>query len=347
MIERSNRRPLIVRGRTANNLGAELDRSRSAALNAHTSTSPRGRSARHVRLARKRRPPWADLHTLARGYRWPAWPDLTPPRSKISPAGVASGGSAASRSRLATPRSTRCRGPGRMRSTPYRAAPEANEDARARRAQHTAWTPMINVPAAIRAPETVPPGPACCTARSAISCSPLWRRERAARRYTLTNHLPPDGRRRRSLGQAARQLAPAGALAPRGMDSAWGCRLPAGALGVFSRPVEGPLMRRSGQGRREASADSRAVCALKFTGSSHALMPSGGAAHMHADGRDERQRLIDREFAATVRTWEDQQRLRHRILSRAHDLAARLSRDGAPAALTSENRGRHQTGYVR
>ena len=55
---------------------------------------------------------------------------------------------------------------------------------------------------------------------------------------------------------------------------------------------------------------------------------------MRDDCRDERQRLIDEEFETTVLSWNDQQRLRRRILGELHHLAEKLASDDTPAAAT-------------
>ena len=49
------------------------------------------------------------------------------------------------------------------------------------------------------------------------------------------------------------------------------------------------------------------------------------------DRREQRQRLIDDQFAVIVRTGDDQRWLRHRILSQLHDLAQRLAMQGDAA----------------
>ena len=61
-------------------------------------------------------------------------------------------------------------------------------------------------------------------------------------------------------------------------------------------------------------------------------MSTGATAFMREDWCDERQRLIDEEFETTVLSWNDQQRLRRRILSGLHHLADKLSSDGTQAA---------------
>jgi hypothetical protein len=58
---------------------------------------------------------------------------------------------------------------------------------------------------------------------------------------------------------------------------------------------------------------------------------------MREDWRDERQRLIDEEFETTVLSWNDQQRLRRRILNGLHHLAEKLSSDD-PLAAASRSR---------
>ena len=79
-----------------------------------------------------------------------------------------------------------------------------------------------------------------------------------------------------------------------------------------------------------------AVCALAFPGIRVSPMSYGGVVPVPEDRRDERRRLIDQEFATVVRTWEEQQRLRRRILGRAHELATRfLSESGATAPFES------------
>ena len=72
------------------------------------------------------------------------------------------------------------------------------------------------------------------------------------------------------------------------------------------------------------------VCAFGFGGMSMMIgnLVSAGGALVPENRRDERQRLIDEQFAVIVRTREDQQRLRGRILGQLHDLAERFSRQG-------------------
>jgi len=48
-----------------------------------------------------------------------------------------------------------------------------------------------------------------------------------------------------------------------------------------------------------------------------------------AQDRCDRSRAIDREFVVTVMTWEEQERLRRRILRRVQGLASRFSTDEA------------------
>jgi hypothetical protein len=62
-------------------------------------------------------------------------------------------------------------------------------------------------------------------------------------------------------------------------------------------------------------------------------MSTGGTAFMREDWSDERQRLIDEEFETTVLRWNDQQRLRRRILSGLYHLAEKFSSDGTQAAV--------------
>ena len=76
----------------------------------------------------------------------------------------------------------------------------------------------------------------------------------------------------------------------------------------------------------------KAVCAGCCTGIRSSPMSTGATAFVREDWRDERQRLIDEEFETTVLSWNDQQRLRSRILSGLHNLAEKLSSDGTQAA---------------